>query len=284
MAQHRRSADHAGVADQADNTVVDDPAVPSSVGSPASRIGRLGRKLATIPGAVLALVGTGLVSTAVAFYAPGLFGHFSQPPPPLFLHVQAMPTTPIDLVMDSAATATSPGSGCDTFYQWGHAHGGRDAGKTQLALVVQGQSDSNVFISGIRADIVAKAPLGNGVDVFCEGQGEVTPTQVSIDLDRSASGYTRSGPGAPFGYTVNRTDTVVFDITARAEHFDYRWRLDVQAVVDGKTRTFVVDDAGRPFETTGVPATQAGYSWSSDQWVRSVHGTSKTYRAGTILR
>ena len=149
---------------------------------------------------------------------------------------------------------------------WAAQQNSIDEGVTHMELVVQGNTDANVYVSKIRAQIIAESPNKKGILINCATQGEVTPVAVAIHLDTNPNAVVSAGQHAPFGYTVNKTDTEVFNLSVFAQHRDYRWNLAVDTVVAGKPATYVVTNRGQPFETTGYSESRVSYSWLDGEW------------------
>jgi len=226
-----------------------------------------------------------MLSAAIAFYSPTLFSYFSAHPPPIFVKAEKSANMPFDMVVPSDRTSVPPPPGCDGFHAWGLQQGGVDAGQTNVSLIVQGNTDANVYISGIHASLTSREPLSQGAHVNCQSEGRIDPQPVEIDLARSDQAFVVEGQNAPFGFTVSKTDTMVFDVAVKAISSRYAYRLVVEAIVDGDSETFEVDDAGEPFAVTGDPTSGRYYSWGvSGGWVKNDSGDApEVVPAGAVL-
>jgi hypothetical protein len=221
-------------------------------------------RLLSVPGALGTLVVSGVISTALAYYLPGLFSQASAPAPPVMLSVLDNTSPPFTMIVPQARTAnSSPGVACGNFRTWGISREGEDAGTTSLDLVVQGNTDSPVYIYGIRAEVLARNNPAKGAVVYCPTAGEVTPRPVTINLDASGDGqFITKAPNSPFGFTVSKSDLEVFSIAATTTQCNCKWVLQVEAVVAGKTEQFVVTDHGQPFETSAYNPAATEYEWN----------------------
>jgi hypothetical protein len=243
-------------------------------------------RLLSLPGALTAILVSGVISVALGYYLPGVFSHASRSLNPVSGSRAAAPiissvidntTPPFTMVIPPARTAGgSPGQACDNFRTWGMSRGGEDAGATSFNLVVQGNTNSSVLIYGIRAHILTRKTPLRGAVVLCPTAGTAVARPVRINLDTTGSGrFITSAPHSPFGYTVNKADLEVFQITAATSRCDCRWVLQVKALVAGHPRIFVVTDHGKPFETTAYDQTSPEYEWNySNGWDVMVHGHS----------
>jgi hypothetical protein len=226
-------------------------------------------RLWSVPGALGTLLVSGLISAGLAYYLPGIFKEASNPVAPITLTILDNLTPPFTMVVPQARTGSgSPGQACGDFRSWAMSRGGQDAGTTSFNLVVQGNTDSTVYIYGIRAHILSYMRPAAGTVVSCPTAGTVVPHPVKIDLDAARNGrYITSAARSPFGFTVSKSDLEVFQITATASRCDCRWDLQVKAVVAGQAENFVVTDHGKAFETTGYNPAAVQYVWNySDGW------------------
>lgn len=220
-------------------------------------------RLFSVPGALATIVVTGVVSTACAYYLPGLFSQASTPAPPITFSVLDNATPPFTMIVPQAHTAGSPGSECGNFRAWAISRDGEDAGTTSLNLVVQGNTDAPVYIYGIRAEVLSRNGPAKGTVVNCPSAGFVTPRPVAIDLDTSGDGrYITKAANSPFGFTVSKSDLEVFSIAATTTQCDCKWVLQVEAVVNGQAEQFVVNDHGLPFQTSAYNPSAVQYQWN----------------------
>jgi hypothetical protein len=129
---------------------------------------------------------------------------------------------------------------------------------SQVRLVVTGQHERPVLITGLRANVLRRErPLSKTI-VYGPPQGAGENIQVGLDLD-SRTPYARSFnkknflAGPYFGahhVSVKSGEQVVFMVRAFTSKCYCEWELLVSAVVDGKDQVFSVKDGDRPFRTT----------------------------------
>lgn len=221
-------------------------------------------RLLSVQGALGTLLVTGVISTACAYYLPGLFSQASTPAPPVTFSVLENTAAPFTMVIPQAHAADgSPGAGCSDFRDWVISRDGQDAGTTSLSLVVQGNTESPVYIYGIRADVLSRHSPAQGAVVYCPSAGYVTQRPVDINLDTTGDGrYITKAPDSPFGFTVSQSDTEVFSISATTMRCDCTWVLQVEAVVNGQAEQFTVTDHGQPFETSAYNRSAVEYEWN----------------------
>jgi hypothetical protein len=129
---------------------------------------------------------------------------------------------------------------------------------SQVRLVVTGQHERPVLITGLRANVLRRErPLSTTV-VYGPPQGAGENIQVGLDLDSrtpSARSYddklflAESYFGAHH-VSVKPGEQVVFTVRAFTSRCYCEWELLVDAVVDGKEQVFSVKDGDQPFRTT----------------------------------
>jgi len=208
------------------------------------------------------------VAAIVSFFAVQAVSHPSGSGSVSFVIVRRT-DPPIAMVVSPKHTGgTNPGSDCENFENWGTDLGGYDAGASAFQLVVQSDSDQAVYISGMRADILKTMPDVTGVVLECPTEGVAPQYQVRLDLDRSPTGdYVTSGSAAaPFGFELQEGETEVFDVEATAQRRSYAWDLEVKALIDGQSKTFIIKNRGAQFLTTGFNNQGPNYSWLGGKW------------------
>jgi hypothetical protein len=252
------------------------------------------RLLTYVGGAVF----TAVLAWAVQYYLPGLLSGGSSTPATQAQAAKSTTTAPIAVdVNDDPSTidtfaagsetlllpttvrsqhASNPPEGfCSEFRTWALGLGGVDARQTEFRLVVQGNSSLPVVLVGMSAQILRRVPTSQSLPVACATAGNATVRSIQINLDAHPplADYRSTNGTKPFAFTLNKGDTEIFDVTAVTSepHTVTEWDLVLDAVIDGKPRTFVIEDRGRPFETAGWPAdgTKNTYSWGGGWYPRS---------------
>lgn len=174
------------------------------------------------------------------------------------------------VIPDYIPIAGSPGPlGCLGFHQWVRDNQGIDETTTFLQVVVQGNIDDSVLITGLRARILEERPPLRGVPVTCPTAGTVEFHQTSIDLDTKppAVSYSKIEP-APFGVTLGKGESAAYSLEAVARMAWYQWVLEMDLVVHGEKQTIEITDNGTPFNTTAGTAT-SHWEWNyRDTWRR----------------
>jgi hypothetical protein len=129
---------------------------------------------------------------------------------------------------------------------------------SQVRLVVTGQHEHPVLVTGLRANVVRRErPLSQTL-VYGPPQGAGENIQVGLDLDTrtpSARSF-RDGRFLAKPYfaaqhvSVRSGEQVVFLIRAFTSKCYCEWELLVDAAIDGKDQVLRVKDGDRPFRTT----------------------------------
>jgi hypothetical protein len=129
---------------------------------------------------------------------------------------------------------------------------------SQVRLVVTGQHERPVLITGLRANVLRRErPLSKTI-VYGPPQGAGENIQVGLDLD-SPTPSARSFDDKRFlaepyftahHVSVKAGEQVVFTVRAFTSKCYCEWELLVTAVVDGKDQVFRVKDGNQPFRTT----------------------------------
>jgi hypothetical protein len=129
---------------------------------------------------------------------------------------------------------------------------------SQVRLVVTGQHERPVLITGLRANVLRRErPLSQTI-VYGPPQGAGENIQVGLDLDsRTPSArsfrdnrFLAEPYFAAHHVSVKPGEQVVFMVRAFTSKCYCEWELLVEAVVDGKEQAFTVKDGGQPFRTT----------------------------------
>ena len=125
---------------------------------------------------------------------------------------------------------------------------------SQVRLVVTGQHERPVLITGLRANVLRRErPLSQTI-VYGPPQGAGENIQVGLDLD-SRTPSARSFDDKQFlaepyfaahHVSVKPGEQVVFTVRAFTSKCYCEWELLVTAVVDGKDQVFKVKDGNRP--------------------------------------
>jgi hypothetical protein len=131
---------------------------------------------------------------------------------------------------------------------------------SQLRLIVIGQSNRPVLISGMRATIIRRERPLSGTLVFLEPQGGGSNLELGFDLDSVnpiARAFNRlENMARPYfethHVTVKKDEQVVFAIRAFTKRYYCEWKIQLDAVIDGKKKTFTIMDGSRPFRTTAL--------------------------------
>jgi hypothetical protein len=254
----------------AERTIEDDAGLASAARSSKWR------SFWSVPRAIAGVAGTAVITGLVAFYVPKVLNPGPSPGPPVETNVLDNTNAGQKVIVTRPPTAdrAQPGPGCEGFQSWRATVGGADAGETAFDLVVQGNTSSAVYVAGIRARILSSQPTSRGVLAECPTAGTVTPRKILLPLDSSQAGqYITHGHNSPFGFTVGKGSTEVFDIGAFTRRAYVRWLLELEIVVGGHAQVLTIADHGRPFATAAPPPGLPQYVWNfNGTWTRAGSG------------
>lgn len=149
-------------------------------------------------------------------------------------------------------------------------------GDTNVEISVQGRTSAAVVLEALRVRVVGRSdPAGGTAYSMDQGcGGSITPRYFSVDLDRDrpvARPTAGDDVGTPipavrFPYRVSAQDPEVLLVTARTVTCDCRWYLELDWSSRGSAGTVRIDDAGRPFRTSGIKGLPR-YWYSMREWV-----------------
>jgi plasmid maintenance system antidote protein VapI len=161
---------------------------------------------------------------------------------------------------------------------WALSQGALHGGTTNVRITVQGTSATKVVLLGLRARVVSRQnPVQRAAYEMGDGcGGGLLPRLFRVNLDatrpvpRSEPGSDgeRTIPAVGFPYGVSQTEPEVLLVTGQTLHCYCRWYLELEWASQGRTGIMLIDDHGRPFETSGV-AGLPRYGWDPKgrQWV-----------------
>ncbi|MGY1496501.1 helix-turn-helix domain-containing protein [Streptomyces sp. QTS52] len=159
---------------------------------------------------------------------------------------------------------------------WAASQHAVHGGDTNVEISVQGRTSTAVVLEALRVRVVGRSAPAEGT-VYSMDQGcggSITPRYFSVDLDKDRP-VARSTPGndegtpipaVRFPYRVSAQDPEVLLVTARTVTCDCRWYLELDWSSRGRTGTVRVDDAGRPFRTSGIKELPR-YWYAMREWV-----------------
>ncbi|MFF7311514.1 helix-turn-helix domain-containing protein [Streptomyces sp. NPDC008137] len=160
---------------------------------------------------------------------------------------------------------------------WAATQGAVHGGETIVELSVQGRTDTAVVLNALRVRVVGRtAPAPGNAYAMDQGcGGAVTPRYFDVNLDKDrpiARAVAGSDTGVPIPavrmpYRVSAKDPEVLLVTARTVTCDCRWYLELDWSSQGRRGTVRIDDAGRPFRTSGIKGLpRYMYDTSARRW------------------
>nr|WP_203731829.1 helix-turn-helix transcriptional regulator [Streptomyces sp. SID12501] len=181
-----------------------------------------------------------------------------------------------DYVIGKSPEEVPPPPAAQDAGPWAATQHAVHGGDTNVEISVQGRTSTAVVLEALRVRVVGRsAPAGGTAYSMDQGcGGSITPRSFSVDLDKDRP-IARSAPGNDVGtpipavrfpYRVSAEDPEVLLVTARTVTCDCRWYLELDWSSQGRTGTVRIDDAGRPFRTSGIKGLPR-YWYSMREWV-----------------
>jgi hypothetical protein len=234
-------------------------------------------KLRTWPGIVIAAVVSAVIAWAIPQYLPGIAEQLKGRSP-LVVQVMSNPAR-IDFFSDLPQRAVvrqrtleprPGGEGCDGFHEWVVGRAGADLRRSRMRLVLRGQAHEEVLVTSIRAIVSRRAENLAGEVVVCPSAGLADVRAVTIDLDHPTPiARYRSPEGVrPFALTLRNDEREIVDVIATARKCLCTWRIEIEFTVCDRAESLRLDDAGRPFRTTGPSklTTTHTWDWTTRAW------------------
>lgn len=140
-----------------------------------------------------------------------------------------------------------------------------DLGTSHLRLAVVGQSRDPVIIQGVRARVIARNPVPNGVIVMYPSAGAQEALGMQFDLDREdPQAQTDEGPYfADYSLVLAEREAQDIRIGARSTNAAVEWNIEISYSWRGESRLLVLDNQGETFRTAPRSATGEWFVW---QW------------------
>jgi hypothetical protein len=170
---------------------------------------------------------------------------------------------PLILGAKDLAVLTAAANGRTYGYQaWLAAHNMAFAGLVNIQIVVQGNRHHTVRIINVKPVETCSAPL-SGTMFFAPGQGADTSARLYVNLDNPQLPAEYSRPPSEkkypnyFGqYSVSLGfgQQFTFQVTASTSRHFCQFELQLTALDDGKMILETVNDHGKPFRLTPIPA------------------------------
>ncbi|MET9451614.1 helix-turn-helix domain-containing protein [Streptomyces cinerochromogenes] len=139
---------------------------------------------------------------------------------------------------------------------WVDVHQAVSAGEQYVTFTVQGTGARTVVLEKLSVRMAGKrTPLAwndyamGYPGVGCGGGVPTRSFTVALDAMRPAPVPEAGSRNFPF--KVSQSDPEVFHVTADASAYDVSWYLELSWSSGNRHGTLVVDDAGRPFRTSG---------------------------------
>ncbi|CUW30272.1 hypothetical protein TUE45_04997 [Streptomyces reticuli] len=159
-------------------------------------------------------------------------------------------------LIDRPPTAVAPPPLEQDAPAWVDVHQAVSSGEQYVTFTVQGTGEDTVVLEKLSVRMAGKrSPLAwndyamGYPGVGCGGGVPTRSFTVALDAMRPAPVPEAGSRNFPF--RVSQSDPEVFHVTADASAYDVSWYLELSWSSGNRHGTLVVDDAGRPFRTSG---------------------------------
>jgi hypothetical protein len=174
------------------------------------------------------------------------------------------------------------GVSCPQLRDWLHVRGGIDRGWSDITVAVRARKPLTVTFLAVRSRLVSRhSPTDSRTTLLCvpdsrsfvAGEYEL-PSTPGLIVDQAAGSYdfTRDGSAYPTKLGFGEITQIVFPVFAHT--CDCTWRLEVEALINGQQRQWVLNDtsSGKPFHTIAPPPAPGDPSTNVVWCATSGHG------------
>ncbi|POX57715.1 transcriptional regulator [Streptomyces sp. Ru62] len=159
-------------------------------------------------------------------------------------------------LIDRPPTAVAPPPLEQDAPAWVDVHQAVSAGEQFVTFTVQGTGGETVVLEKLSVRMAGKrSPLAwNDYAMGYPGVGcggDVPTRSFTVALDALRPAPLPEAGNRNFPFKVSRSDPEVFHVTADASAYDVSWYLELSWSSGDRHGTLVIDDAGRPFRTSG---------------------------------
>ncbi|MEW9527971.1 hypothetical protein [Microbispora sp. NPDC049125] len=152
---------------------------------------------------------------------------------------------------------------------WFRRQGAVDPLRTYAKIVLRGNRDERVRVTGIRAEPRCTRPL-DGALFFNPPGGDEPSIRIGFDLDSPDPAARLVAHGGWKGdyfrsktISLDRGEDVVLEMVARTDAHYCEFTLTVQTLTGGVQETLPVDDRGRPFRVSALLLDDDGGKWGT---------------------
>lgn len=237
---------------------------------------KVGAWLAAVLAAAVAAALTGVLTGAFDALGRAITGGTSEADPLTISVGPLMTPCPGSVVVPQppAQLKTSyPGdlSTMRSWPDWPPARTGVGASPDRVPIFVQGRSNAEVILTGLRVRVHERRPplAGTSLGAACGDLGEFRWLEVDLDhnpprplpiYDPVVAEIAKRYHGAPdwrlqpiqFPYKVSVSEAESFLIVANTEGCDCTWDMELTWATQGRTGTSVINNNGMPFRTTST--------------------------------
>ncbi|MEV5388144.1 helix-turn-helix transcriptional regulator [Streptomyces sp. NPDC052721] len=181
-------------------------------------------------------------------------------------------------LIDRPPTAVAPPPLEQDAPAWVDVHQAVSAGEQFVTFTVQGTGEEAVVLEKLSVRMAGKrSPLAwNDYAMGYPGVGcggDVPTRSFTVALDAMRPAPVPESGSRNFPFKVSRSDPEVFHVTADASAYDVSWYLELSWSSGDRHGTLVIDDAGRPFRTSGDNGRPAyAFPLGGEEWQPAPEG------------
>lgn len=229
---------------------------------------------------LLAALGGAVIGWAANHFLPGVWRSITRTPPiqvfvevdPAIIWAGSPPWLGASYVVPNLrGLGKPPSSFCPEWHGWLRDRGAVPGAEMEIEVTLSASTEVTVVIDGVRAKVVRKRERPSWIHLLCAvGGADLIPRHVSIDLDGFDPPATvfRDHDLNPTEWprlSLSKGEVEKLSLRATANTHDIEWKAEILAIVDGKRRTFTIDENGNPFRTCateGLPR----HMWTGVEW------------------
>jgi hypothetical protein len=160
-----------------------------------------------------------------------------------------------DLSISESLVLSKAAASPDDFNQWARVKGGVDVDASFVKLIVEGQRQAGVVITGMQAKIDRRGPPLRGVLFYAPPEGERENVQIGFNLDERVAvarlinskkslgdpGYFEEEYFKNYNIPLKLGEDQVFTVVATTSSYYYAWYIEIEVQAGGRRHYIRID-------------------------------------------